>query len=415
MFATHTTTITLRRIATLALAVVVLAATGAGCASKPKPKAARAEYAFWPAAPDEPRVQFLRSFNTSDDVATKRSGFQDLVYGTEQNQTLGVAKPYGVALWNGRIYLTDVRGTGVIVLDVKKQETRIMGATGAGAVTKAVDVVVADDGLKYVVDPVRASVFVYDANERFVREMKLANTSPVSAAVHGDVLYVADFKNRDVKVIDRRTGQLRGMIGGGGGEDGKFIGPLKVATDRAGNVFVTDTVKCRVQKFTPDGKFVAGYGTTGNVPGAFTRPKHIAVASDGVQYVVDASFNNVQLFDEEGKTLMFFGSDGAHPGAMDLPAGIAISESPEDLALFGKHVHPAFRAERIIVVTNQFGPSKVAVYAMGQLREGKTLVDISNDRTDVAPGTVDPKVAAAEAAARAAATRPAAAEAAARP
>jgi hypothetical protein len=409
---TTITTRTLTGAATVALAIALAVSAGTGCAAKGKTASGDArDYAFWPAAPDVPRIQFLRSFNTSQDVAPQRSGFQDLVYGTEQEQVLAVAKPYGVALWDGRIYLTDVRGKGVIVLDLKRQQTRVMGATGTGAVAKAVDVVVSPaDGLKYVVDPVKASIFVYDADERFVQELKVPGANPISCAVHGDLLYLTDFKNRDVKVVNRRTGQLLRTIGGGGGEDGKFIGPLKVTTDRDGNVFVTDTVKCRVQKFTPAGELVMAYGATGNVPGSFTRPKHVAVASDGVQYVVDASFNNVQLFDEEGKALMFFGSDGGHPGAMNLPAGLAISESPSDLALFADYVHPAFQAERIVVVTNQFGPSKVSVYAMGQLKSDKTLADISNDRANVAPGTVDPNATAA--APPAGTTRPTAAPAA---
>ena len=93
-------------------------------------------------------------------------------------------------------------------------------------------------------------------------------------------------------------------------------------------------------------------------------------------YVVDAAFDNVQMFNPDGRVLMFFGSGGGHPGSMDLPAGICINES--DIELFRQYVHPAFEPHRLIVVTNQFGRHKVSVYAMGELREGATVQDLSD-------------------------------------
>jgi hypothetical protein len=74
------------------------------------------------------------------------------------------------------------------------------------------------------------------------------------------------------------------------------------------------------------------------------------------------------MFDKEGRLLMDFGGTGTHPGSMDLPAGICVHEG--DLDLFQQYVHPAFEAERLVIVTNQFGKNKVAVYAFGHEREG---------------------------------------------
>ena len=69
---------------------------------------------------------------------------------------------------------------------------------------------------------------------------------------------------------------------------------------------------------------------------------------------------------------------------MDLPAGLDVNES--DLALFEKFVHPAFQAQRIVLVANQFGPQKLSVYAMGGLKPGKTVADLTG-RATVGTGT----------------------------
>ena len=372
---------------TFALLTAAMATVLSGCAAAPSKTAATGRYAFWPEPPDPPRVQFLTALNSSGDVEEAKGGLDQMLYGKETTETLALAKPYGVAIWDGRIYVCDIRSAGgVIVLDMKKQQTRVMGATGSNAIQKAVDIAVTPDGTKYVVDQGRSAVLVFDASERFVRAFNMREGGPVGVAVHGGQLYVSDLKAQHVKVLDRGTGQVIRTIGEPGGEDGQFVGPLGLAVDNEGNLFVTDVIRCRVQKFGPDGQFILGWGQTANTPGNFVRPKHLKTASDGITYVVDASFNNVQLFDEEGKVMLHFGDAGTHPGAMDLPAGLAISEA--DVEVFAKYVHPAFQAERIIVVSNQFGPNRVAVYAMGRLKEGKTVDDLAGGRVRVGTGNL---------------------------
>jgi len=93
------------------------------------------------------------------------------------------------------------------------------------------------------------------------------------------------------------------------------------------------------------------------------------------------------MFDQLGHVYTFFGSAGAHPGAMFLPAGICVHEG--DMDLFSKYIHPAFEAQRLVVVTNQFGDNKVSVYALGHLKAGKTTADISESKGLVPTGTGD--------------------------
>jgi DNA-binding beta-propeller fold protein YncE len=370
----------------LALTTAFLFVAGCGESAKPTTASPKTAAAFWPQPPDEPRIQFLTTYNAASDVKEKKStsGLSDLLYGKDKEQDLGISKPYGVAMHDGKLYVCDLRGYGILVLDLKKKESRLMGAQGQGQVKRPVDIAVAPDGTKYVADLRRAEIVVFDAAERYVRAFGSADFNPVGLAVSGDELFVVDSKAKQVKVLNRQTGQVLRAFGKEGPDDGQFIQPLSITVDKQGNVVVTDVLRCRVQKFTKDGTFVSGFGRMGDRPGDFFRPKHVRVGSDGTTFVVDAAFNNVQAFDEEGKVMGYFGSLGTHPGAMDLPAGLFISEDPRDIELFASQIHPDFQAERLVIVTNQFGTQKVSVYAAGHLKPGKTAAGLMSTISNTA-------------------------------
>jgi len=164
-------------------------------------------------------------------------------------------------------------------------------------------IAIADDGTKYVADDQVQSIVVFDASDRYVRSFGHKDFRPVSVAIHGNELYAANYKASRIEVFDRTSGELLRTIGTPGKKHGEMYGPLGVAVDNAGNVYVDDVINCRVQKFDASGKFVSTFGSQGDRPGAFTRPKHLAVDTDGVIYVVDAAFQNVQMFDKKYRTL----------------------------------------------------------------------------------------------------------------
>ncbi len=342
-------------------------------------------YVFWPLFPEEPHVQFLRSFGGSGDVApTKSSALESIVFGKEVASEAMINKPYGVTMRDGKIYVCDMRAGSLVVLDLRKKQTRLVGVNGANRLTHPVAVAVADDGTIYVAESQRGAVVVFDARERYSHSLGFQKFKPVSLAIHADRLYACDMAGQTVQIFDRKSGKHLGAIGSVGDGDGQFRVPLGVATDAQGNVYVVDMMRGRVQKFSSDGRFLAGVGTVGDTPGSFARPKHIAVDAEGILYVVDAAFQNVQMFDSELRLLMAFGAAGPFPGAMNLPAGICVAEAGVDL--FAGTTHPGFAARRLIVVTNQFGPAKVSVYAMGEAREGYTAADLAKSAAKVSQG-----------------------------
>ncbi len=375
----------------LTAAAALLTIPGCGAPSKGVDSTAASttvsgSYAFWPIFPDEPRVQFLRSFGSSDDVSpSQTSALEKIVFGKEVEKTAMINKPYGVAMKGSNIYVCDIRGQSLVVLDLKKKQTRLIGVSGVNRLNHPVAVAVSDDGTIYVADNERGSIMVYDAGEHYTTAYGFEKFKPVALAVHADRLYACDLAGQSVVAFDRLSGKRVGTIGTVGDGDGQFRVPLGVATDKVGNVYVSDMMSCRVQKFSPDGKFLSTMGKLGDHPGAFARPKHIAVDADGIQYIVDAAFQNVQMFDDKQRVLMAFGASGDFPGSMDMPAGITVTD--EGLDLFKDMIHPGFVAKRLVLVTNQFGPSKVSVYALGQLKQGWTAQQLASVAAPVSSGT----------------------------
>ncbi|MBL9031501.1 MAG: hypothetical protein JNM80_07305 [Phycisphaerae bacterium] len=325
-----------------------------GCSSGPKAESASAasrSYAFWPQYPDDPRIQFVASYSSSEDVApAKTTSLEKVVFGQEATPAAEISKPYGVAMRDGKIYVCDMRSNALAVLDLKKKQTRIVGITGFNRLEHPVAVAVADDGEIFVADNGRGAILVFDASERYSRVMAIERFKPAAVAVHGERVYASDITSQLVHIFDRRTGKPLGTIGSIGDQDGQFRLPLGVATDRAGDVYVVDMMRCRVQKFSPDGKLISAMGQLGDYAGSFARPKHIAVDADGVVYVVDAAFQNVQMFNAENQLLMHFGAPGAFPGAMNLPAGIAVCE--DSTGVLADRLHPGFEAKWLVIVSN---------------------------------------------------------------
>jgi DNA-binding beta-propeller fold protein YncE len=354
-----------------------------GCASH-KPVDTRS-FAFWPSYPQEPRVLFLASYSSNTDVEPPKSKMDQILYGKQEAPPVPITHPYGVAMWNGKIYVCDTRSPTIEILDLRKHQMQLMGTGDSGKMTKPLAIAISEDGMKYVADDQVQAIVVFDADDRYVRSFGHKDFRPVGLAVHGNELYAADYKASHVEVFDRTTGNVIRTISGPGKKKGEMYGPLGIAVDKDGNVFVDDVINCRVQKFSADGIFISAFGTLGDSPGTFTRPKHMAVDPDGVIYIVDAAFQNVQMFDKQYRPLLYFGSAGNHPGSMDMPAGISLHDG--DLDLYSGKIPDAFQADRLAVVTNQFGDNRVNVYALGHLKAGHSIEEFSNSRNIVSSGT----------------------------
>jgi hypothetical protein len=132
--------------------------------------------------------------------------------------------------------------------------------------------------------------------------------------------------------------------------EGNFYGPEGIAAAPDGSVYVTDTLNHRIQKFSREGVFIAQWGgycfTDYNFDGKidepcigkFTDPSGIAVAADGTVYVVDHGNSRVQKFGPDGVFLAQWGQNGVSNGQFDFPDGIALApDGSVYVADYGNH------------------------------------------------------------------------------
>lgn len=333
-----------------------------GCATEaPKEQ----QTVFYPPLPELPRVQFLTTINTERDVGGGGSAFRQFVTG-EPEETRSLVKPFSIAHEKGKLYIADTGMQGVVVIDLAKAEFEGIKDTKGGPLRTPMSIYVAEDGYKYVADRSRGQIVVFNKRDEFHRAYGAEKQfEPVSVAVRGNRIYVADVSGHEVEILDKNSGEVISKIGRQGSDEGQFHWPTHLAFDTEGNLYVTDFLNFRVQKFDKDGKFIKSIGELGTFPGAMPRPKGIAIDREGNLYAVDVAFELVQIFDiESAKVLLGFGKSGEAPGASWLPAGVHLDY--DNLQYFSKYVDKNFRPKYLIYVGNQSGPRRLNIYAFGE-------------------------------------------------
>jgi DNA-binding beta-propeller fold protein YncE len=328
---------------------------------------------FYPAPPALARVQFLTSLTGEKDYTQKKSAFETFVTGVGESQRR-IDKPYGVAIWNGRIYVCDVN-QGLIVLDLEKKTFGgIPGDQGMGKLIGPLNIRIGTDGSKYVSDPVRGQVVVFDKNDNYISTFGSNDTwKPVDAVPYEDQLFVADIKNSRIVVLDRKSGDTVRILGQGGDPKERLHRPSNLAFDTEGHLYVSDTGRFQIIKLDRDGHHLGKIGEMGQEAGTFSRPKGIALDREGRLFVVDAAFGNIQMFSKDGNNLFFFSKFGDGPGDMNLPAQVVVDY--DNIRYFSQYADPHFTIEGIVIVTNQVGDKSLNIYAFGKEKGKKYPTD----------------------------------------
>jgi tripartite motif-containing protein 71 len=146
----------------------------------------------------------------------------------------------------------------------------------------------------YVVDSANDRIQKFDASGGFIAKWGSAGSGPgqfidpIGVGVRGNV-YVADLGNDRIQVF---------TPGGAYVTQWPVPGPVGIAFDSAGNLFVTSNTD-EVRKYTAAGQLITRWGGRGTGDGKFDAPAGIAVDSAGDVYVVDSENDRVQKFKKE--------------------------------------------------------------------------------------------------------------------
>lgn len=153
----------------------------------------------------------------------------------------------------------------------------------------------------------------------------------VERDTNGNVFVSDSFNHRILKYdisgkIVGKWGSLFGIGGplGFGSLPGQFFVPRQIATDRYNNVYVSDSVNHRIQKFTNSGIVLASYGSFGVLPGFFQFPSGIAIDSKGNIFIADAENHRIQKFNPFFVYMKEWGRKGSGEAEFFQPMQLAI-------------------------------------------------------------------------------------------
>src|SRR6185369_13066605 len=164
-------------------------------------------------------------------------------------------------------------------------------------------------------------------------EDKALFNAPSGLAIAPDGnLIVADTGNNCIRRVPIRgetstiAGNGKPGYADGEGRKAQFNGPIGVAVDASGNIYVADSYNDRIRMITPDGQVstVAGNGTPGYADGdrntaLFDTPSGIVVANDNSLIIADTGNDRLRRISPEGNVTTLPVAD------LSSPIGLAIT------------------------------------------------------------------------------------------
>jgi len=129
-------------------------------------------------------------------------------------------------------------------------------------------------------------------------------------------IYVADTLRREVFVFDEVLRQVTFL----GRQEHTLLVPAGVVTDDMGRIYVADTGHDAVMVFDATDHLITSFGK-----GILNNPSGMVVdGARGRLYVVSTKSHRVEVFSLDGKHLFGFGGRGIAPGQMNFPMDIAM-------------------------------------------------------------------------------------------
>ena len=281
----------------------------------------------WPAAPDAPRIVFVKAFTRPEDLGISRGLFQrmvDLLFGHDESN---LVRPMAVVALGNVLYVADPGAKGVHRFDQKEGNHELIYAAGGEPLPSPVGLALGAAGEVYVSDSALAKIFVIrpGANEAVPLALGTPLGQPTGIAFDAASgrLFVVDTSAHRVDVFDR-AGALESSFGRRGTGDGEFNYPTLIWRTPQGRLYVTDSLNFRVQSFDERGRFLSKFGGLGDGAGDLPRQKGVATDQYGHVYIVDSLLNALQVFDDHGRFLMSLGGIGRERGEFWLPTGLFI-------------------------------------------------------------------------------------------
>ena len=292
------------------------------------------------ASPEAQHLRFIRAFSGAEDVkrdlhpVLNRS--LDIVAGPADPHTLidKLVAPQGVVTdATGRVFVADPEAGVVHIFDFEQSQYSIL-KDREQRMQAPVALALDRENNLYVADTELAGILVFDVKGKFLRVLGRDEgeesyfENPVSLAIDLPTrrIFVCDSRRHMVLILDRKA-HIRGHIGnrGGGSQPGEFRYPSRIAIS-GDELFVLDYGNSRIQILDLSGHFRRQIRL-----GEANLSDGLAVDAKKNIYVTDTQISALNVFGANGQFLYKFGAVGAKPAEFNQPSGLWIDSTHHQL------------------------------------------------------------------------------------
>lgn len=319
----------MKRITFRLIQLLLISGLLGACAMSPKVVQPEKRY-FWPPEPDQPRIEWIASYNSDLDI--KQKNIMSAIVGDDMSVRFG--RPISVAGdGEGRFVVSDQESGQVFMFDLNRHNAFPFGGSAdAATFTQPSGVAVDREGNFYVADTGSRKIFVVNSNNFLLRVMDLSSHVASIGSIAIDrtrgTLVIPDAKGSKL-VLFSLTGELRSTIEG----KGYFSFPNSVAVASDGSLFIADSFNATIVHVSGEGKYINSIGKRGDSAGNLTLVTCVAVDSEDHVYATDGRLHTVTVFDAQGNTLLVIG--GQHSvatgnigrGGFLIPQGISVDKN----------------------------------------------------------------------------------------
>ena len=167
-------------------------------------------------------------------------------YSNHGNGPLGFNHPKGIAVHptTGEIFVADYGNNRIQVFD--GADLSFSHTIRHRNITKPWDIAVDSEGYLYITGSGTHGVYKFTTKGQYIHTIDTINNSrAIFLAIHHKHIYITDSHNSRVLIYDTNGLQLYSFGTRGSGE-GEFNGPMGIAVDTSGNVYVCDSGNNRI-------------------------------------------------------------------------------------------------------------------------------------------------------------------------
>ncbi len=281
----------------------------------------------WPPAPAHPKVRYLGMLTGFQQDGQTMSS---LIFG--KTDIGKIAKPVAIAKGkDDRLAIADQGRKGIHLYLPTTQEYHFIFKAGEETIQSPVGVAFDDQGKLYVTESLLGKIFVFDALGNFLSAITMAGNERIKRPTgivfnsHDKKFYVSDTLSHHILVFND-NGHFVNRLSTRGETLGTLNFPTHLGSDKAGSLYIVDSMNFRAQIYSPETLSWQMFGRHGNGSGDFASPKGIDVDKNGIIYISESLFDTVQLFDNAGRYLLAIGSKGNGTGQFWMPSGLTIDK-----------------------------------------------------------------------------------------